>query len=406
MVGTRLGQYRIVQVLGRGSMGRVYQAEHAGLHRISALKVLSPGLVARQPRMLVHFQAEARAVAALAHPNVVTVHNLGSDRGYHYIEMELVPGGVSLTEELVREGAFEPARAVQLVRQVSLALDAAHGAGLVHRDIKPSNVLLMPDGRAKLADFGLVRRIDGRDRASSELAGTPTFMAPELFRGEPASARTDLYAVGVMLYYLLTARLPFASDRISKLVRLHKHAPVPDPRKVSPDVPEELATIVMQLLEKDPQLRPDSAASLAAGLKAVLEHVRDSESLVTEAALSLKALVQPGRDSFRVVIPVLGDRIQEVYVETKRVRGRERFLTVYSVCGPADPRHYEFALRLNAELALGGLSIREVNGSPMFVISRTLSQSRTTPTDLAIVMKEIARRGDQVEQRISDGDLF
>src|SRR5262249_17014194 len=154
-----LGQYRLGTVIGRGSMGRVYRAEHLGRCRPCAMKVMNPGLVARQPQVHEEFWAEARVVANLVHPHVVTIHNLGNDRGYHYIEMEYVPGGLSLKESLAREGPFDSFRAATLVRQVVLALGAAHRSGLVHRDVKPSNVLLASSDHAKLADFGLVRHL-------------------------------------------------------------------------------------------------------------------------------------------------------------------------------------------------------------------------------------------------------
>ena len=148
------------------------------------------------------------------HPHVVTVHNLGSDRGYHYIEMEYVPGGVSLKETLVREGPFEPIRASTLVRQVVLALGAAHRSGLVHRDVKPANVLLTADGHAKLADFGLVRRLSELELARRAGGRDAHLHGPRALRGRSRpSQRSDLYAVGVMYYYLLSARLPFASDQ-------------------------------------------------------------------------------------------------------------------------------------------------------------------------------------------------
>ena len=216
LTGRTLGQYRMGPVIGRGTMARVYQAEHEFLCRPCAIKILNPGLLARQPQVREQFWAEARVVANLVHPHVVTVHNLGSDRDYHFIEMEYVPGGISLKETLVREGPLEPIRASNLVLQVVKALAAAHGSGLVHRDVKPANVLLTPEGHAKLADFGLVRRHADPGLAGAKVAGTPSFMAPELFLGQPASPRSDLYAVGVMFYYLLSARLPFAADRIGR----------------------------------------------------------------------------------------------------------------------------------------------------------------------------------------------
>ena len=166
-------------------MGRVYEAEHLTLARPCAIKVMNPGLVARQPQIRERFWAEARVVANLVHPHVVTVHNLGSDRGYHYIEMEYVPGGVSLRETLVREGPFEPMRASTLVRQVVLALGAAHRSGLVHRDVKPSNVLLTADGHAKLADFGLVRRLSELELAGVAVGGHADVHGPRAVRGRP-----------------------------------------------------------------------------------------------------------------------------------------------------------------------------------------------------------------------------
>ena len=404
LIDGQLGQYRIGAVIGEGAMGRVYRGEHTGLGHTSAIKVLSPGLMARQPQTVERFSAEARAVAGLIHPNVVTVHNLGFDRGYHYIEMEYIAGGVSLREKLIREGAFEAMRATTLVRQVALALGAAHRSGLIHRDVKPANVLLTADGQAKLADFGLVRRVD--DRQGAAIAGTPTFMAPELFRGATADPRTDLYAVGVMWFYLLTARLPFAADRLSDLIRLHKHAPTPDVRRLAPKVPDELPPILARLLAKDPGSRPASSDEFADELKVVLGHLRDTESLVRESLEDLDCLVQGAKDRYRVIVPVPGDRIQEVYLEVANGRKNERLLQIYSVCAPADARHYEFALKLNAELTIGGLSVREVNGQPMFVMTRTYSRGHVTTADIRAAVMEIARKGDWVEQQLTSSDVF
>jgi serine/threonine-protein kinase len=405
LVERTLGQYRLGPVIGRGSMGRVYRAEHSGLGRTCAIKVMNPGLVARQPQTVERFWAEARAVAGLVHPHIVTVHNLGTDRGYHYIEMEYVPGGVSLRETLIRQGPLEPVRATTLVRQVALALGAAHRAGLVHRDIKPANVLLTAEGQAKLADFGLVRRLD--DRGGAPVAGTPTFMAPELFTGAAAGPRSDLYAVGVMFFYLLSARLPFVSDRIDQLIRLHRREPVPDIRRWAPEVPDEAAEILARLLQKDPGRRYESAEDLADDLRRVIGHLRDTEGLVREALEGIDGFVQQGgRDHFRLVLPVPGDRLQEVYIEVTQGRNAERLLQVFSVCGPADPSHYEFALKLNSELTIGGLSIREVNGQPMFVMTRTYSRAHVTATDIRAAVLEIARRGDWVEQQLGRDDVF
>ena len=407
LIGTDLAHYRVLDLIGYGSMGRVYRGEHIGLARTSALKVISPGLIARQPRMLERFWGEARAVAALSHPNIVMVHNLGHERGYHFLEMEYVRGGHSLREAVIRDGAFEPLRATVLVRQVALGLAAAHQAGLVHRDVKPANVLLTPLGAAKLADFGLVWRRSEVEAAVGPVAGTPTFMAPELFSGAPGTPRTDLYALGVLYYYLLTARLPFAADGLGALIHLHRHTEPGDPREHNPEVPDEIVPILMRLLAKRPAGRHESAEALAEELKVIAGHLRETEGLVREALIGLDGHIEHGaRDAFRVIVPVPDERLQEVYIEATEGRHGERLLTIYSVCAPATPNHYEFALKLNAELTYGSLSIREVNGQRMFVMSRTYSRAHITPADLKATVAEIARRGDKVEQQLTHMDLF
>ncbi|GAC1471488.1 MAG: hypothetical protein NVSMB9_17730 [Isosphaeraceae bacterium] len=387
-------------------MGRVYRAVHLGLHRPCAIKVMNPGLVAKQPQIHERFWAEARAVAHLLHPHVVTIHNLGSDRGFHFIEMEYVPGGVSLRETVINEGPLDTVRASTLVRQVVLALEAAHQSGLVHRDVKPANVLISAEGNAKLADFGLVRRISELERAGVPVAGTPTYMAPELFEGVPASHRSDLYAVGVMYYYLLSARLPYASDQISQLISRHRFDMVPEIRKVMPTVPEEVSSIIDRCLAKQPEDRFHSATELAEELRMVIYHLRDTESLVRESVEGLDCFIQGGRDQFRLIFQLPGDRLQEVYAEVAQGPGGERLLSVFSACGPADAKHYEFALRLNDKLSYGSLSVRNVHGQPMFVMNRTFSRDHVCAADIRAAMLEIARRSDSVEEQLTNADVY
>ncbi len=404
--GRTLGQYRMGPVIGRGSMGRVYQAEHQYLVRPCAIKVLNPGLVARQPQVREQFWAEARFVANLVHPHVVTVHNLGTDRDYHFIEMEYVPGGISLKETLVRDGAFDPVRASKLVHQVVQALGAAHESGLVHRDVKPANVLLTEAGHAKLADFGLVRRHSDPELAGAKVAGTPTFMAPELFGGAPASPRSDIYAVGVMFYYLLSARLPFAADRIGRLIQLHRHEPVPDIQAVAPAVTDDLVEILALCLAKDPAARFATADELAEKLDAAITQLRDTEGLLREAVEGLDCFIQGARDQFRILFKLPNNRLQEVYLEVGQSRHNERLLSVFSVCCPAEPRHYEFALKLNAEMTYGGLSVREVNGQAMFVMTRTCPRGHVQPAAVRAALVDIARRSDWVEQQLTYADVY
>lgn len=408
LIGKTLAQYKILEHLGKGSMARVYKARHLGLERVSALKIIDPRLVAQRPGIRDQFWAEARAAANLAHPHVVTIHNLGSDGGFHFIEMEYVPGSLSLRDSLVKEGPFEPTRAARLVRQVLKALGAAHGAGLVHRDVKPANVLLTPEGNAKLADFGLAQARSKLSAAGQPLAGTPTFMAPELFEGTPASPQSDVYAVGVMFYSLLTGRLPFRADRIDALIRMHRNHPVPDIRQVAPGVNLRLAAIIERCLAKSPADRYATADELGDEIQLLIHHFRDTEGLLRQSMGGIDCFIQGSRDTFRVLIPQPCDRLQEVMVEVTEGEGdrNERFLSVFSVCGPADPEFYGFALAMNSRLTFGGLSIRYVLGKPMLVMSRTFARDRVGSRDLRDAIVEIAANADRIERKMTRLDLY
>ena len=296
-----------------------------------------PGRFVEQPSNREQFWAEARAAANLLHPHVVTIHNLGSVNGYHFIEMEYVPGGQTLREALIREGPLDPVRASTLTRQVVLALGAAHDSGLVHRDIKPANVLLTPKGHAKLADFGLVRRLEDLAQGGAPLAGTPTFMAPELFQGTPAGTRSDIYAVGVLLFHSLSGRLPLVADSVGELIRLHRSRPVADIREFVPTIHETLVDILARCLAKSPEDRYADATELADALQVAIHRLRDTENLIRESVEGLNCFIQGHRDTFRLILSLPDDRLQEVIVEATEGKNQERLLSVFSVCGPADP---------------------------------------------------------------------
>jgi eukaryotic-like serine/threonine-protein kinase len=238
------------------------------------------------------------------------------------------------------------------------------------------------------------------------VAGTPTFMAPELFDGVPSSHRSDLYAVGVMFYYLLTARLPYSSDQISHLIKRHRSDPVPDVRAVTAGLPEALQDIIERCMAKRPAGRFDSAAELAEAIEGVIHQLRDTETLIRESVEGINCFVQGARDRFRIVFHLPTERLQEVYVEGNIGPGGERVISVFSVCAPADPRYFEFALRLNDRLSYGSLSIRNVNGEPMFVMTRTFPRDHVCATDIRAALLEIARRSDVVEQQLTNADVF
>jgi serine/threonine-protein kinase len=273
----RIGQYRLKQVLGFGGMGTVYLAEHVLLRRPCAIKVIRPEQ-AGDPRTLMRFEREVRTTATLTHPNTVEVFDYGhAEDGTFYYVMEYLPG-MDLDDMVERHGPVPPARAVHLLRQVCLALREAHGIGLIHRDIKPSNIIACERGKvydvAKLLDFGLVKPLGAKGNAvnltgDGILAGSPAFMSPEQARGRgPLDARSDIYSVGALAYFLVTGRLPF--DRESALDMIHAHAyePLVPSAEFQASVPADLQAIILRCLKKDPSLRYPDAGSLEKALSA------------------------------------------------------------------------------------------------------------------------------------------
>jgi serine/threonine-protein kinase len=260
--------YEVQAVLGRGGMGVVYQARHLRLGRTVALKMLLAGAAATADERA-RFLREARAVAALRHPNVVQVHDVGEHEGRPYFTMEYVEGG-SLAQKLA--GAPQPARpAAALVATLAEAVQAAHRGGIVHRDLKPANVLLAADGTPRVTDFGLARQLQGGDEItlSGVPMGTPSYMAPEQARGQRGAVgpAADVYALGAILYELLTGRPPFrAETAVATLQQVLADDPVP-PARLNPQVPRDLETICLKCLEKDPRRRYPTAAALADDLR-------------------------------------------------------------------------------------------------------------------------------------------
>jgi serine/threonine-protein kinase len=262
--------YEVLGELGRGGMGVVYLARHTALDRRVALKMTLAGLANEQQRK--RFRTEAAAVARLQHPNVVQVFEVGEADGRPYCALELVDGG-NLAEQL--DGRPRPPRAAaELVAALADAIQAAHVRGIIHRDLKPANVLLTRDGRPKVTDFGLAKRLDealGLTR-TGVVVGTPQYMAPEQAGGENSAvgAATDIHALGAILYELLTGRPPFRGPTtMETLLQVRAHEPVP-PRQLEPGVPRDLDIICMTCLRKDPARRYATAAELAADLRRFL----------------------------------------------------------------------------------------------------------------------------------------
>ena len=273
--GSVFAGHRIEGVAGRGGMGVVYRATHLALDHVVALKVISANL-AGDARFRRRFADESRIAVSLRHPNVVQIHHAGEEDGLLFVTMDLIEG-TDLRGLLRREGTLEPEHAVRIVEAVAAALDVAHARGLVHRDITPGNVLLEESGGVEhvyLTDFGLARQIEATSgvTATGAFVGTLDYVAPEQIRGERVDARSDVYALGCVLFELLTGNPPFAAreDKVAKMYA-HLQEEASRLRVLRPDLPGELDLVVARALAKDPGERFPSAGDLARAAAAALE---------------------------------------------------------------------------------------------------------------------------------------
>ncbi len=281
------GDYQLLEMVARGGMGIVFKARQKKLERVVALKMILAGPLA-SPEDIERFQAEARAAARLDHANIVPVYEVGQQNGMHYFTMALVEGK-SLAERL-RDGPLAPQEAAHLTRELAGALEYAHQQGIVHRDLKPANVMIDAQGRAKLTDFGLAKRIqDTRDiTGTGQVLGTPTYMSPEQAQGDsrrigPAS---DIYGLGAVLFALLTGRPPFqAATPLETMAHVLSLEP-PRPRGLNPGVPRDLETICLKCLEKSPEKRYATASAVAEDLNRFLS---DRPILARPASLMERA---------------------------------------------------------------------------------------------------------------------
>jgi formylglycine-generating enzyme required for sulfatase activity len=265
-IGTLLGSYRILEVLGRGGMGVVYKAHDEQLDRLVAVKLVLPE-IANDDALLHRFDREARAAAMVVHPNIASLHAVSALQGMPYLVMEYIAGG-SLADRIKHEGPLPWAEAARRGAEIARALEAIHAAGLVHRDLKPANVLLDEEGHAKLTDFGLARAVSGASKLTKtgELVGTLEFLSPEQAAGE-ADARSDLYSLGATLFALLTSRPPFEGQGF-QLVTQHLTAKPRSPRSLVPEIPADLEALVLRLLAKKPEER-GTAGAVAAELETI-----------------------------------------------------------------------------------------------------------------------------------------
>ncbi len=287
LTGQTIQDYLVIRRLGRGGMADVYLAQQLSLKRSVALKILKPEL-ARDKSYIERFQREAQSAASLVQANIVQIYEVGQFNGLHYIAQEYVVGR-NLREYIARFGAINPVMAINVLRQVALALQKADEHNVTHRDIKPENIMLTPSGEVKVTDFGLARINDGTSKELTQIGitmGTPLYMSPEQIEGQPVDVRSDIYSLGVTAYHMLAGKPPYDGDTALAIALKHvKNDPEPL-SQVRPDVPGELTSLINRMMAKTVADRPSNAGQLLKEIKSIkIDMDEDWDQLVESLAI-------------------------------------------------------------------------------------------------------------------------
>jgi serine/threonine protein kinase len=344
-------RYQLEESSGTGGMAVVYRARDLMLERYVAIKILRESFTG-DPEFRERFRQEARAAANLSHPNIVTVHDFGLDRNRLFIVMEYIPG-THLKNVLKRRGRLPEDEALSLIVQACAGVGYAHRAGLVHCDIKPHNFLITPDNRVKVTDFGIARAlasIEPEERAEI-VWGSPQYFSPEQASGNAPSPASDVYSLGVILYEMLTGRLPFDADAATELARLHRETPPPSPRQFNPQISPTVEQILFKVLAKEPSARYRTADQLGR----VLINFQRSPQLktITMGNAATKAISQSGTADYNAQVPTItspsNHQSRPIHQE-QPIAGTSSYTEE-----PTEVDWITISLALLAILALGGL---------------------------------------------------
>ena len=340
-------RYQLQKSLGTGGMAMVYQARDLMLERKVAIKILREDF-SSNPEFRERFRQEARAAANLSHPSIVTIHDFGLDQGRLFIVMENVPG-TNLKSMLQKRGRFSIEETIQLIVQACAGIGYAHRAGLIHCDVKPHNMLVTPDRRLKVTDFGIARALASihPDEHINVVWGSPQYFSPEQASGAAPSPASDAYSLGIVLYEMLTGQLPFMATTASELARMHREAIPVSPRNLNPAISIELEQIILKVLSKEPSSRYRTADQLGRVLLNI--HTSTPSGVQERAEINLEeAVITPELSSSRKAISVDKPARSEI-VETHHERGES------SEENPLDIDWTTWILGLLALLAVGGL---------------------------------------------------
>jgi serine/threonine protein kinase len=302
LTGRQLGAYQIVAPLGEGGMAAVYKAYQPGMERYVALKVL-PQQLAKDPQFVGRFEQEAKVLANLQHPHILPVFDYGESDGYTYIVMPLVESGT--LDDLMVGQPLPLDQVNRIISQVGDALDYAHTQGLIHRDIKPSNILVDERGNCLLTDFGIAKIFEGTARFTQTggIIGTPAYMSPEQGKGEKVDARSDIYSLGIVLYEMVTGRVPFDAETPIAIVFKHIQDPLPLPRSLNPRLPEPVQRVILKSLAKQPNERFKRADDMVRALQTAVTGGQTGETVLEPLAATVVDRREDGRRIPRWLLP-------------------------------------------------------------------------------------------------------
>lgn len=314
-------RYEVISHIGQGGMADVFLAVDTILNRQVAVKILRADL-STDAISILRFEREAQAAASLAHPNIVEIYDVGDYKGHHYIVMEYVPGK-TLKQVIRSRGPLVNEEAVDIMKQLCSAVAEAHSRGIIHRDIKPQNIILKADGSLKILDFGIATAKGSVQLTqANNVMGSVHYLAPELARGEPASFQSDIYALGIVLYEMLSGDVPFKADQAVQVALKHMREPMPSVRAVNSSVPQSLENVITRATAKDPSLRYQSAEAMLADVSTCLrpERLEERKLVIREVPVRRKE----GEKDITSAEPVRKNRSAEIRKDEKKTIEKEK----------------------------------------------------------------------------------
>jgi serine/threonine-protein kinase len=301
---TFASRYEIIEKLGKGGMGKVYRVEDKKIKEEVALKLIEPE-IASDKKAIKRFSNELKMARKIAHRNVCKMYDLGEEKGTHYITMEFVPGE-DLKSFIRRSGQLTVAKSISIAKQVCEGLSEAHNLGVVHRDLKPSNIMIDKEGNARIMDFGIARSLQAKGiTRAGVMIGTPEYMSPEQVDGKEADQCSDIYSLGVVMYEMITGKLPFKGDSTLSIALKHKSEKPQDPREINPQIPENISRLIMRCLEKDREMRYQTAEELLSELGKIEEGIPTEERVIPKRRPTTSRDITVTFNLKKILIPTL-----------------------------------------------------------------------------------------------------